>query len=400
MSQRRPYSVWFVAWIGAAALLCATGCTLGPREIRAGRLRYNESIQKTFQEEMLLNLVRLKYREAPEFLAVGGIAAQYSFDSRAALGADVKELAPDILGIDGSIARSERPTITYAPQRSETFSRGLLSPISIESLAFVARTGWRADRILRLTVQDMNLIENARSAGGPTPDRKPEFETFLVLAGHFRDLQERRLVNLAQSERPTREDAIHRRARIILLVSAPALLFIGYPTFMVALGGMLPTLVAFIVDSRKERYAARTVGYLNGAGVFIVCLDMWSGDHTWQAALEILYDPLNWLIMFGTAALGWGLFFAIPPISRAYLAVSNDLKLKALLSEQERLAGEWGDGVKRNAPADGGEAAAEAGKEAEDGGEPGTSEPTASPQPAAQKGGVPSMADIGQRTAP
>lgn len=206
LSPRRFSNVMLNVSLWASAMFCLTGCTLGPREIQAGRLRYNESIQKTFQEEMLLNLVRLKYREAPEFLVVGGVAAQYSFDGRAALGGDVNELAPDALGIDGSIARSERPTITYAPQRSESFSRGLLSPISIDSLAFVARTGWRADRILRLTVQEMNLVENARSAGGPTPENKPDFEGFWHLAGVFRDLQSRRLINLAQSERPTREE--------------------------------------------------------------------------------------------------------------------------------------------------------------------------------------------------
>jgi hypothetical protein len=45
--------------------LAASGCTLGPRQIDAGRLQYNDAIQRTFQEEILLNLVRLKYRETP-----------------------------------------------------------------------------------------------------------------------------------------------------------------------------------------------------------------------------------------------------------------------------------------------------------------------------------------------
>ena len=198
-------------------------------------------------------------------------------------------------------------------------------------------------------------------------------------------------------KKPGGETAIQRRARMIMLISAPALLFIGYPTFMVALGGMLPTLVAFIVDNRKERYAARTVGYLNASGVFIVCLDMWSGDHTWQAALEILSDPLNWLIMFGTAAVGWGLFFVMPPVSRAYLAVSNDLKLKSLTSEQEKLVGEWGDGVKRNAPAMTAEQTMSDDQETALPQEPVETVPAVEEEPPKA---LPSMADIGQKTTP
>lgn len=144
--------------------------------------------------------------------------------------------------------------------------------------------------------------------------------------------------------------ANRRRAKILGYLLAPLLVFVGYPTLIVALGGMLPTLVAFVVDNRKERYAARTVGYLNSAGVFIVCLDMWSGDHTWQHSLDLLSQPVNYLIMFGAAAVGWVLYFIFPPVANAYLTIHNDLRMKSLNSEQEKLVKEWGTGVRRNAP--------------------------------------------------
>lgn len=193
--------------------------------------------------------------------------------------------------------------------------------------------------------------------------------------------------------------ALRRRAKVLSFIFGPPLLFILHPTVIVAMGGMLPTLVAFIIDNRKERYAARTVGYLNFSGVFIVCLGMWTGDHTWQAALELLYEPFNWLIMFGTAALGWVLYFMLPPISGAYLKISNDLKLKTLLSEQEKLVKEWGQGVARNAPAQPKETPSGQPQDAAE--EP----PEITPEllteaPAPKEDDVPSMADIGQRAAP
>ena len=150
-------------------------------QIDKGRLHYNEAIQRTFQEEMLLNLVRLKYREIPEFLTVGGIAAQYSFDSSAAAGLTIPEGVLDILGVDGAVSRSEKPTISYIPARGEEFQKGLLAPVDLQTLQLLARTGWSWERILRITVQYLNDVNNATSAGGPTPDRKPEFEEFCYL---------------------------------------------------------------------------------------------------------------------------------------------------------------------------------------------------------------------------
>ena len=45
-----------------AALVTVLGCARGPHQIQHSRLKYNNAVQQTFQEEMLLNLVRLKYR--------------------------------------------------------------------------------------------------------------------------------------------------------------------------------------------------------------------------------------------------------------------------------------------------------------------------------------------------
>ena len=190
-----------------ALLFCSTalftcGCTLGPRQIDKGRLHYNAAVQRTFQQEMLLNIVRLKYREVPEFLTVGGIAAQYSFDSSAAAGLNIPEGALDILSLNGSISRSEKPTISYVPA-GEEFQKGLLAPIDPQSLQLLCRTGWSWERILRTTVQYLNDVNNATSAGGPTPDLKPEFEEFRYLAHLLRQLQIQQQVELAVLERTT-----------------------------------------------------------------------------------------------------------------------------------------------------------------------------------------------------
>lgn len=189
------------ALLSLVACCLTTGCTLGPRQIDAGRIEYNRAIQRTQQEEMLLNLVRLKYREPLEFVSVGSVAAQYTWDRSASLGGDLIEAGPDVLGLSGRLGHAESPTISYIPRETQEFNQAMLSPISIDTLALVTRTGWAFDRTLRCTVQNINGLDNATSAGGPTPTQKPDFEAFRYLAQMFRVLQLQQAVELAQSER-------------------------------------------------------------------------------------------------------------------------------------------------------------------------------------------------------
>ncbi len=177
------------------------GCALGPRQIDKGRIKYNQAIQRTHQEEMLLNLVRLKYREFPEFVSVDSVAAQYTWDGTASLSGELEEANPGLFGLGAAFRRTESPTISYVPRDDQEFNQALISPISIETLGLLMRTGWSAERILRCTVQNVNGVDNATTAGGPTPARKPEFETFRYLTQLIRVLQLQRSFELAFVER-------------------------------------------------------------------------------------------------------------------------------------------------------------------------------------------------------
>ena len=56
----------------------ATGCTpYGPYALDQTRLQYNEVIKRTTEEQLLLNIVRLRYTDTPSSLAVSAIAAQF-----------------------------------------------------------------------------------------------------------------------------------------------------------------------------------------------------------------------------------------------------------------------------------------------------------------------------------
>ena len=73
LSARRP----ILPLTTALLLLCllVTGCSLGPRQLKGNRLGYNTSIQKSDNQELLLNLVRLRYMEVPNFMQVSSVTA-------------------------------------------------------------------------------------------------------------------------------------------------------------------------------------------------------------------------------------------------------------------------------------------------------------------------------------
>jgi len=56
----------------------AVGCTtFGPHVLGQMRLHYNDVIKRTTEEQLLLNIVRLRYTDTPSSLAVADIAAQF-----------------------------------------------------------------------------------------------------------------------------------------------------------------------------------------------------------------------------------------------------------------------------------------------------------------------------------
>jgi hypothetical protein len=181
-------SVFRPAWVRYAfsllllvAVAALTGCNLtGVTALRGGRGEYAEAIQQTSNEQLLLNLVRLRYRDPPAFFEVASVAA--SFERSSGLGANVTlpELpnANNVYGATGTLSFSERPTVCYVPMQSERFAKQMMTPVTIESLLLLGQSGWSLRRIFTLCVQRVNGLQNAPRASGPTPTWAPEYEPF------------------------------------------------------------------------------------------------------------------------------------------------------------------------------------------------------------------------------
>jgi hypothetical protein len=86
------------------------------------------ALQQPNDEQILLNLVRLKYRDTPIFIEVSGINSKLSFEASAEAGAEVEESAPGIFTLGGGVAYATEPVVTYTPLQGEEFIQRLLSP--------------------------------------------------------------------------------------------------------------------------------------------------------------------------------------------------------------------------------------------------------------------------------
>ena len=176
-----------------AALIIAglmVGCHVtGPTSIRTGRNDYNTAVQQTNNEQLLLNLVRLRYHDTPFFLETASIATTFTFETGLAASGNFPESAANPYGVSGHIAYTERPTITYAPLQGDQYVRELLSPLDLTTFLLFLHSGWEIDRLLRVVIHTINGIPNAPTAAGPTPAHAPEYERFLKVAELFRQLQ-------------------------------------------------------------------------------------------------------------------------------------------------------------------------------------------------------------------
>ncbi|MHC5113327.1 MAG: hypothetical protein ACYTGP_02720 [Planctomycetota bacterium] len=180
-------------WIPPALLLAVlAGCNIaGPRAIREGRDDYNSAIQQTNNEQFLLNIVRLKYRDTPFMLEVTSLSTNFQVEVFGSANASLRESSNNWYGVLAGAEFTEKPTVTYLPLTGEKFVSQMLTPLDTRVILLLYHSGWSIDRILRVCVQSANDLRNAPSASGPTPTTAPEYEGFYEMCNLLRVLQKR-----------------------------------------------------------------------------------------------------------------------------------------------------------------------------------------------------------------
>jgi len=167
----------------AAICLCLAGCSFGPSKLPATRMDYNVAVARSANEEMLLNLVRMKYFEQPLFLQVGSIASSFNYNVSGGANASFPDQRDFLRGVYYSYAPtftaqySDSPTVTYTPYQGQTYSQQFLAEVDFERFVVLYRAGWDIEYLLRILVTRMGALDHSFDSrtGYPDPEAHRSF---------------------------------------------------------------------------------------------------------------------------------------------------------------------------------------------------------------------------------
>lgn len=154
-----PLNFFLFVFLALNFLWLFSGCSLGPKMLKQGHLSYNTSVKATSDEELLLNIVRLRYLDTIEFLATNSISAQTSLNVAIGARFTTDGAATGNLVIP-ELSFSDRPTFTFTPQRGKEFAKRLTEPVDIDIFSYLAASDWPINLLLILLGSEINGIIN------------------------------------------------------------------------------------------------------------------------------------------------------------------------------------------------------------------------------------------------
>jgi hypothetical protein len=144
------------------------------------RFDYTSSISDSWKSQMLINMVKMRYGDAPVFLDVSSVITSYELAASANVGGSFTS-NPNVAGatVGAGAAYANRPTVTYSPLSGDKFARSLMSPIPPSSILNLIQSGYPVDLVLRLGVQSINGIENRYGGGAVGHKADPQFYSLI-----------------------------------------------------------------------------------------------------------------------------------------------------------------------------------------------------------------------------
>jgi len=175
----------------AATVLLLSACTgIGPGTVTRDRFDYVTSISESWKRQMLLNLLKVRYSDAPVFMDIASVINSYELTGEVNLSGQYATIGRgDTFGHVGASGRySDKPTITYQPLSGDKFTRSLMLPIPITGILSLIQSGYPADLVLRCCVNSINDLQN--SYGGPGRPRAgdPKFRELIAAIRESQDM--------------------------------------------------------------------------------------------------------------------------------------------------------------------------------------------------------------------
>ena len=176
--------------VAAMALaLALAGCaTVTPQKIPVDRLENAQVVADSWKGQTLLNVVRMRYGDAPMFLDVSSIINSYSMGGKATARFELpSRIDPNLFEFGGEGTWSNTPTVTYQPLMGARFTNSMLQPIPPSAILRLVQSGWAADLVFRTVLRSVNGLRNASSGVEGDPRFRELIDTMerIQAAGGF-----------------------------------------------------------------------------------------------------------------------------------------------------------------------------------------------------------------------
>lgn len=169
----------------ACLVLCVAGCTwVGPEIIRSGRSGYNDAILATSDQQLLQNIVRMRFGDSVGFLTVSSVTANVTFTTSATV--DLGYGAPQnyagaLIPFSGNIASEQNPTISYTPVGGDRVLRQLASETPIDLTVLLVSSAHSQRAAFTAIVRRVNDIRNPDFVDPPSLVADPRFDEIATL---------------------------------------------------------------------------------------------------------------------------------------------------------------------------------------------------------------------------
>ena len=196
--MRRPPFVLLLIVLASAGCSDIMSHMMPPQKIPLDRRNYLEYVSTSWKEQLLTNLVMLRYGDTLNSLDLISVTTGYELDAGATAGY-THSWHPVGTGVGfrnglmvgGSVIHMDKPTITYNPTKGEALAKTLIEPIDPAKILKSLQTFWGGGYIFSCCVKSINELRNRSKSGKVKAD-----DQFFELAPLFNDLKNNGVIRI------------------------------------------------------------------------------------------------------------------------------------------------------------------------------------------------------------
>ncbi len=134
------------------------------------------------------------------------------------------------------------------------------------------------------------------------------------------------------------------KLQILLIVSILTSIIFSAIAIILAVG-MIPTVVAAIVDKTEGKMRTMTVGAINFAGCTPFIIEVFKKGNSIETAISYIVQPRTIVVMYFAAGMGYMIDWAMTGIVSSIMVQKGKKRRKDIIKTQKDLVDRWGPEV-------------------------------------------------------